>query len=480
MQPLPSPNRLANREQRGPRYKVLRPLASGGMGNLYLARARGIEGFERLVVLKRLKPDVAGCQDNVRMFLDEVRVLASIQHTNVVHIYDVGVSTDASYFYSMEFLVGQDLRRLIQRGVRQRQTVPLPQALFIASSVLSGLHHVHQRLGPRGEPLKIVHRDVSPANIFITYEGGVKLIDFGIAKTSLQAPQTDQGVIKGKVRYVSPEQCRMEPIDARSDVFSLGVVLWEMTTGRGLFKSQNPGETLFAIAEKDAPRPSLAVADYPRDLEAVVMKALARKVNERWQSAREMQHALEELAVARHWPQSAFGLSLLMETRFAEEIAALRAPKEAAQELTNFAAEQLADVQPTPSGMCSRGVAPVKTAAEVIAAAPPHHSTGVTPAAVPRRSSRRARGRPLSRVTLFRVMGICAALGVGLGGGHESPRPPSAPVVVDAPAAGEVAPQAESTGETAEASPETSAPAERGPELATPHGAQRVFGRVAQ
>jgi len=336
MQPLPSPNRLANREQRGPRYKVLRPLASGGMGNLYLAWARGIQGFERLVVLKRLKPDVAGCQDNVRMFLDEVRVLASIQHANVVHIYDVGVSTDASYFYSMEFLVGQDLRRLIQQGVRQGQAVPLPQALFIASSVLSGLHHVHQRLGPRGEALQIVHRDVSPANIFVTYEGGVKLIDFGIARTSLQAPQTEQGVIKGKVCYVAPEQCRMEPVDARSDVYSLGVVLWEMTTGRRLFRGQEPGETLAAIAGKDAPRPSLAAADYPRDLEAVVMKALARKVNERWQSAREMQLAIEELAVARRWPQSAIGLSLLMETRFAEELAALRASKEAGQQRATF------------------------------------------------------------------------------------------------------------------------------------------------
>lgn len=435
MQPPPLPNQFMNRNERGPRYTVLRQLASGGMGNLYLARARGIEGFERLVVLKRLRPEVAGRQESVKMFLDEVRVLASMQHNNVVHIYDIGVAKDGSYFYSMEFLVGQDLRRLMVRGLRNERGVPLPQALFIASSVLSGLHHVHRRVGPTGEALQIVHRDVSPANIFVTYEGGVKLIDFGIAKTNLQSTHTELGVIKGKIRYMSPEQCRMEQIDARSDVFSLGVVLWEMTTGRGLLTTQNPYETLVAIAEKDAPRPSLAVPDYPKDLEAVVMKALARRVSDRWQSAKEMQLALEELAVNRHWPQSASGLSELMESRFSKEIAALRDSERAGQELADFAARELADVQATPSAMSPRLMAPARGEVGLAPANVLGGSASVPwPKPLPD-SSRYDRERPRERsapLVLFGLLAICVAVGIGFVMGKGSEREPVDHVVADA------------------------------------------------
>jgi serine/threonine protein kinase len=384
------------------------------MGNLYLARARGIEGFERLVVLKRLKPDVAARYENVRSFLDEVRVLASMQHDNVVHIYDVGVAKDGSYFYSMEFLVGQDLRRLMLRGARQGQAFPLPQAIFVASSVLSGLHHVHQRLSPNGEALRIVHRDVSPANIFITYEGGVKLIDFGIVKTAHQSIHTEQGVLKGKIRYMSPEQCRMEPMDAKSDIFSLGVVLWEMTTGRALFKNQNSYEALVTIAEKDAPRPSLAVAEYPSDLEAVVMKALARRVADRWQSAKEMQLALAEVAVRRHWPLSSFGLSELMEARFAQELDALRGSRAAGQELADFAVRELVDAAPTPSAMSARRVTPAVAGLDTPSptAPPPSAIVPVGPRATPR-LARRARPGHRRSWAAAAIIGLLA-IGVGI------------------------------------------------------------------
>jgi serine/threonine-protein kinase len=311
------------------------------MGQLYLAKMRGIEGFERLVVLKRLRPDVAQREDNVRGFLDEVRVLAAVQHSNVVHIYDVGTSKDGSYYYTMEFLVGQDLRKLLHRSIKAGLPLPMPTAVHVASAVLAGLHHVHERKAADGSALSIVHRDVSPANIFITYEGDVKLIDFGIAKTARKTTQTEEGVVKGKFRYMSPEQCRTDPVDRRSDIFSLGVVLWEATTGRALYKSDNDIKTLFSIVEMDAPRPSTVVPDYPPALEAIVMKALARDVSERWQSARDMQQALEAFALDARWPQTASALSSVMHERFGQELADIEAAQRAGADLADVVVKQM-------------------------------------------------------------------------------------------------------------------------------------------
>jgi tRNA A-37 threonylcarbamoyl transferase component Bud32 len=325
------------------RFEVLRPLATGGMGELYLARARGIEGFERLVVLKRLKADAADNEQSIKSFLDEVRVLASVQHSNIVHIYDVGTSKDGGYYYTMEFLVGQDLRKLLIRSRQQQRPLPLANAVYIASHVLAGLHHVHDRKASDGSPLNIIHRDVSPANIFLTYEGDVKLIDFGIAKTAKQTTQTENGVVKGKFRYMSPEQCRTDPLDRRSDVFALGVVLWEATTGRSLYKADDDIKTLFSIVERDAPAPSTVVADYPPGLEAIVMKALSRDPDTRWQTAREMQAALETFALDMHWPQTASSLSALMHARFPTEVAAIEGAQGSGANIAELIAQQLED-----------------------------------------------------------------------------------------------------------------------------------------
>ena len=328
------------------RYDIVGLLATGGMGELYLARMRGLEGFERLTVLKRLKPDFAGRSEHPTALLDEVRVLANVQHPNVVQVYDAGASKDGSYFYSMEFLVGQDLRQLLRRARRDGHPLPLPQAVYIARSVLGGLGHVHERTDSRGNHLRIVHRDVSPSNVFVTYEGVVKLIDFGIAQVG--RPQEDPtGLVRGKAWYVSPEQCRGEPVDARSDLFSLGIVLWEMTTGRGLYHSSDSRLSLQAICELEAPRPSTVIAGYPAQLEAIVMKALSRRVSDRWRSAKEMLAALETFALDEGWRQTDLALAELMEVRFAEEIAAMRRAQAEGQDLADIVMGQVGKRPPS-------------------------------------------------------------------------------------------------------------------------------------
>jgi serine/threonine protein kinase len=331
---------MANDQNNG-RYQILRPLASGGMGELHLAREQGLEGFQRLVVLKRLRGEFATNSEFVGMFLDEARVLANVQHSNIVTIFDVGTGTDG-YYYAMEFLAGQDLRKVVIQANQMKRRLPIADAVFVATSVLAGLHHAHERTGPDGAALSIVHRDVSLANVFITYDGSVKLLDFGIAKNSQQTTETRTGVIKGKFRYMSPEQCRTDPLDRRSDIYSLGVVLWEMTTGRGLQNADNDIKTLLAIIEREPPRPSSVVPDYPPELEAIVMRALSRSPQDRYQTAQEMQLALEAVALERRWPLSGISLSRQMHELFAAEIDSLALAQRGGN-IDTYVADQFAE-----------------------------------------------------------------------------------------------------------------------------------------
>jgi serine/threonine protein kinase len=317
------------------------------MAHIYLARMRGIEGFERLVVLKRLRPEMAERPDIVRMFLDEIRLLASIQHANIVHIYDVG-SGDAGYFYAMEFLHGQDLRGVTKK--LQPDGIPLDYALFIVSSVLGGLNHVHERNGPDGQPLRIVHRDISPSNIFVTYEGDVKLLDFGVAKAATQSTQTEVGVLKGKLSYMSPEQCRGEEIDKRSDIFSMGIVLWELITGKRLFPRDTDLKVMMKIVEGEIPLPSTLVRTCPPELDSIVMRALEREPEARWQSARDMQAAVESFAREHKLAMSSTTLAQFMGARFATEIELWRAAQRDGKDLAAHIVEVLDEQSEVPAG----------------------------------------------------------------------------------------------------------------------------------
>ncbi len=299
------------------RYELLKRLAVGGMAELYLARSTGIEGFEKLVALKRILPQYATNDEFVNMFLDEARLSATLQHANIAQVYDIG-QTPEGLFFTMEYVHGKDVRDLLKRSVRRAQPIPLAHSLSIIAGAAAGLHAAHEKHGPDGRPLGVVHRDVSPANVLVSYDGCVKLIDFGVAKAARNNSQTRVGTLKGKIAYMAPEQCLGEPVDRRSDLFALGIVLYELTCGRRLFQ----GETEFAIMKRivgeDAPPPSQVCADYPPGLEAIVRKALARDPAARYQNAQDLQLAIESFARLHGLVLSAVRLGGYMRELFAD------------------------------------------------------------------------------------------------------------------------------------------------------------------
>ena len=274
-------------------YTLVKKLAAGGMGEVFLAKQEQGAGFERYVAIKRVLPELSDDDEFTRMFLDEARLAAQLNHPNIVQIYDLGICGE-QYYLAMEFLEGRDLRRIMGRlGSKQRALSPA-HAVQIIYNAAEGLHFAHALKDSFGTPLNIIHRDVSPQNIFVSFHGTVKVLDFGIAKAEARSVHTRTGGIKGKYPYLSPEQVRGEAIDPRSDIFALGTVLWEITIGRRLFKRDNDLLTLQAVLEGDIPPPSALMSDYPRELEAIIMKALARTPNRRYSTCRALQEDLEQ------------------------------------------------------------------------------------------------------------------------------------------------------------------------------------------
>ena len=277
------------------RYQIVKHLAQGGMADVLLARTTGIEGFERHVVIKRIRAEQARDHRYVDMFLDEARLAASLHHHNIVPVNDIG-EDDGEYFFAMEYVHGEDVRALLSQLSKRGEHVPLEHAITIVTAAAAGLHHAHEQRGPDRSPLGIVHRDVSPANILIGYDGGVKVADFGIAKAAHRTTETRSGTLKGKVAYMSPEQCVGEAVDRRSDVFSLGIVLYELVTVRRLFKGDNDFLTMASLVLGHVPPPSKYRPDLPPELEEIVLKALANKPHDRYATADEMRLALEQVA----------------------------------------------------------------------------------------------------------------------------------------------------------------------------------------
>jgi serine/threonine protein kinase len=285
------------REQVGP-YELIRRLGAGGMAEVHLARAAGIEGFEKLVVLKRILPHLSADPHFIRMFLAEARLAAILDHPNIVQVFDLG-HDGGEYYFTMEFVYGENLQNIL-RAVRRTSTpLPYEHAITICNGVAAGLHYAHERVGFDGQRLGLVHRDVSPTNVMVTYEGCAKVADFGIAKVMNRTDVTQAGMRKGKVPYMSPEQCRAEPLDPRSDVFALGIVLYEATTMRRLFDGENEFGVMNRIVNGDVPPPSSIRSGYPKDLERIVMRALSTNRNERHGSALELQWDLERFARER-------------------------------------------------------------------------------------------------------------------------------------------------------------------------------------
>jgi serine/threonine protein kinase len=324
-QQLPSsasgPHELVPGTQLG-KYEILQRLASGGMAEIFLARMLGVLGFDKLVVIKRILPHLSRRNDFIQMFLDEARIANTLNHANIVQTHEVG-EHGKSYFMVMEYLAGEDVRTIMRRVQRAPDVrLPLEHALSITAAVASGLHYAHEKRDRDGKPLHIVHRDVGPQNVIVTWDGAVKLLDFGIAKASNRINETRTGSFKGKVPYMSPEQCRGEPLDRRSDIFSLGILAHEMTLTRRLFRGDTDFQILKQIAEGPIPKPREIDPDYDPRLEAIVMKALERNPAARFQTARDFHEALEELAHERRLRLSPLGLSHYMRGLFKDEIGA--------------------------------------------------------------------------------------------------------------------------------------------------------------
>ena len=300
------------------RYVVLKHLASGGMADVLLARTEGIEGFERHVVLKRIRSEHAKDQRFIDMFLDEARLAANLHHQNIVQVHDIGESS-GEYFFAMEYLHGEDLRAMLAAVARTKTHMPLGYVLAIMSAVAAGLHHAHERKSPDKKPLNIVHRDVSPSNIIIGYDGSVKIVDFGIAKAAHRQVETRSGSLKGKVSYMSPEQCKMLPIDRRSDVYSLGVVLYELATTTRLFKHDSDYLVMDAICTGKVPLPRVRRPDLPNELSTIIMTSLAADPGRRYQTADELRCALDQFAIKQGLNVSAGALATYLTKLFGEK-----------------------------------------------------------------------------------------------------------------------------------------------------------------
>ncbi len=281
------------------RYELLIEMGSGGMAILYLARVRGPQDFEKLLAIKKIHSHLARKAAFVRMFLDEARIAAKIHHPNVVTTFDLG-QIEGSYFIAMEYVHGQNLTDLLKAAVRERDKLPWPLAVRLVADAAAGLHAAHELTTEDGRPLGVVHRDVSPQNILVSYDGHVKVTDFGIAFAAEKLEQTESGILKGKVAYMSPEQTRGDVVDRRSDIFALGIVLWEAVCLKRLFREPNEASALLRVREADVPPPRSQNSELPQALEDIVLKALALDPADRYDTAEELSEALERLLVSEN------------------------------------------------------------------------------------------------------------------------------------------------------------------------------------
>jgi serine/threonine protein kinase len=303
------------------RYKVIGRLGKGGMAEVLLALQHDESSdFKRLVVIKRVIPALEDEEPLfIQMFLDEARLAARLSHANVVQTYEVGDEA-GSPFLAMEFLDGQSLNSLQRRAHALGQKVPLEVALRIFCDALEGLHYAHELRDFDGKPLKVIHRDVTPSNIFIKYDGTTKLVDFGIAKSATQREKTRAGMLKGKMAYMAPEQLRDEAITRAVDVWAMGIVMWETLAGERLFRGKNDFETVQAIMRAEIPKLSAKRPDVPPALDAVLLASMDRDPEKRIQSAEDMKSRLEDVAIQIGKPLRRGDVSKLMHELFSEAI----------------------------------------------------------------------------------------------------------------------------------------------------------------
>jgi len=295
-------------------FVAVRPLAAGGMAELYLAARPTAAGPPELVAIKRMLPHLGWDPEFVRMFLEEVRIAASLRHPNIVHVVDFGVG-EGGHYLAMEYLHGRTLRA-VQRSIREHGALSLSFAVGTVIEVAVGLHAAHEHRDIDGNPVEVVHRDVSPSNVMVAFDGRVKLLDFGIARVTEHTQQTRAGTLKGKVGYMSPEQCRGERVDRRSDVFGLGILLYELAVGRRAFYADNDYAVIGKVADGDYLRPGRAVEGFPAALEAVIARALEVEADRRYPTAAALVEELQRFAAGARLDLEAPGRAAVLVQRF--------------------------------------------------------------------------------------------------------------------------------------------------------------------
>ena len=299
------------------KYSIVSKLDAGGMAEVWKGKATSMRGFEKLVAIKRVLPDLAKKDNFINMFLDEARLSLHLNHANVVQTFDIGTS-DGAYFIVMEWVDGVNLKGILDSVKLSGDRVPVEQAVFVGHEVCKGLHHAHRRLTPDGQPLNIVHRDVSPPNLLISREGEVKLVDFGLAKAATQALTTEQGMVKGKFSYLSPEAAWGKPVDERADIFAVGALLWEMLAGRRLFEGSSNKETVLMIREAVVPSLEQYNPYVDAELMQIIWRSLARDPDERYSTAKELGQDLASYLYRHRLTVTNFDIAELVETTIYE------------------------------------------------------------------------------------------------------------------------------------------------------------------
>ncbi len=293
------------------RYRVIEKIAAGGMAEVFRAESAGLEGFKKTVAIKRVLPHLSQKKQFIGMFLDEARLSATLTHSNVVQVFDIGVG-DETYFIVMEYVDGANLKAIIEHRKQIKRPMAIEAACFVALRTCEGLAYAHEARDALGQPLGIVHRDVSPPNVLITRHGEVKVVDFGLAKANSQLEASEPGIIKGKFSYLSPEAALGEEVDHRTDVFATGILLWEMITGQRLFMGDTDLGTVRLVQAARVPPLSQYVKDVPAALEQIIGHALARDPNARYQTAREFGRDLNHVLFQMGRPVSSFDLGGLV------------------------------------------------------------------------------------------------------------------------------------------------------------------------
>ncbi len=319
--------------QRYGKYYLVSKLAEGGMAEIFLAKQVGVEGFEKNVVVKRMLAHLSGAGDFVSMFLDEARLASALSHPNVVQVLDLGFE-EGCYFIAMEYLAGEDFSAVIRSAAKQRTYVPLNIALKVLADAAHGLDYADTFTDSKGQPLNVVHRDVSPSNIFVAYSGQVKVLDFGIAKAESRVTNTTAGVVKGKYQYMSPEQAQSLPVDKRSDVYSLGVCMYEAMCNARPFARDTDLAILNAVLKNEYRPPRQLRPDLPVELEQILVKALAPSADDRFQSAGEFAGAIESYLRASTSVTSGTAITQYMTSFFGPERVASKTRIDSLEEMT--------------------------------------------------------------------------------------------------------------------------------------------------